>query len=366
MGFLLAFTLGASAWAQNFGFDHQNPVLNAQGKGATLEQAFTQARYDALVKAAEPWIHTSVEKNRFEQKKAYFMAHSQRYVSRLKLLKKVTLPENHRFIQAQYQIDLKRLKADLVQLGILESMQNLNESLGSPKLWVFAKTPWETHENDLWLVSRAHQYLIQNGFKLVDLNIVKTLKEEEKILSTLPSMLTQVSADMYLSLEIFPRITGKSGEYTYIEAPIQVKAYERLQEKPFLDKTYVPLTPKGEPKAFAIKGEQALSQKAVIEDAVGVLMPFIAQDILTHWKTHLLEGKSYTLTMTGLSPAQQQPFENLLKRWSPHFERHDKGQYTVFYRGSLENLTDQLERNTELPLELIQFSPHHAQFKVKD
>lgn len=341
-------------------------MLNAQGKGATLEQAFSQARYDALSKAAAPWIHTSIEKNRFEQKKAYFMTHSQRYVSRLKLIKKITLPKNHRFIQAQYQVDLKRLKADLVQLGVLESMQNLNESLGSPKLWVFAKTPWETDENDLWLVSRAHQYLIQNGFKLVDLEVVKALKEEENLLSTLPSMLTQVSADMYLSLEIFPSITGKSGAYTYIEAPIQVKAYEQLQETPFLDKTYVPLTPKGEAKAFAIKGELALSKKAVIEDAVGVLMPFIAQDILTHWKTHLLEGKSYTLSLTGLTPKQQILFENILKRWSPHFERQAPGAYKIFYRGSLENLTDQLELNTELPLELVQFSPQNARLKVKD
>lgn len=362
------------SWADVKNLDYNVRELETVGTGAQAEAALADAGLKALEEVLASLVQTEAEKQALSKIRPQLLAQAEKYLKRLKILGKGTLENGGRYYKVRYQVLVKELRSDLEQAGVIVTTRQLSEQLNYPTLMAYYNNPADRSEYAKWAVDRINHFLLEHQFKVVDAHTLLSLQKDEQVLKQAAgrsdrlsqAMALRAKADIYMRVKIDLREVGRSGDYTYVQSPVQVEAFESSAGIPFIVKTYQRLDEKGQPEALAVKGSLDISRKVVIEEAIAGVMPFIMQDLLHHWKTNVVKGRQYRLSIKGLKTIQQQIFEAELARHVGEFSRQPDGSYVVRFSGILGDLADLLEAalQDKIGLTIEQFDLGQAYFRV--
>jgi hypothetical protein len=238
----------------------------------------------------------------------------------------------------------------------------------------YYKDPADRSTYAQWSVDRINHFLLEHQFKAVDAGVMQALQKDDQVLAQTAgrkdrlsqAMALKARADFYIRIEIEPKVVGRSGDYTYVQSPVQVQAFESSSGSPFIVKTYQRLDNKGQPEALAVKGSLDVSAKVVIEEAVAGVMPMLEADLLRHWKTNVAQGNQYRLVLKGLKGGHKQLFEETASEHVRALALQSDGSYLVRYSGNLGDLADLLEEalQDKIGLSVQQFDLGSAYFQV--
>lgn len=325
--------------------------LEVTAEGVDAHAALENCEIQALEQALQELIQTPLEAEKYQVRRQGLMARRAEFVRRLQIVGKGTTADDGRFYRIRFAVDLGKLRTELISSGVILSQQALREQLNFPTIAAYYNDPREQSAYALWAVERLNNYLLAHEFKVIDAKIWQRLAAEDALLlqsqgsgqRLAQAMAQKARADIFLAVQIEPQIVGQSGEFTYVQTPVEIKAYEASSGEPFITKVYQRLSRQGEPEALAIRGNLDVTAKAVIEEAVAGAMPLVLADLTRHWKDNLLQGSQYRLRFVGLNEFQRRALESELGRRTRTFQRVSEGNYLVRYQGPLVDLSDALE-----------------------
>ncbi|MBF2054983.1 MAG: hypothetical protein IGS03_16165 [Candidatus Sericytochromatia bacterium] len=325
--------------------------LEVTAEGADANAALQNCEIMALEQALQELIQTPAEKEKYQARRAGLVARRAEFVKRLQIVGKGTTADGGRFYRIRFAVDLAKLRAELVSAGVILSQQELKEQLNHPTIAAYYNDPREQSPYALWAVERLNNYLLAHQFKVIDAKVWQSLAAEDELLlqsqgsgqRLAQAMAQKARAEIFLSVQIEPKIVGRSGEFTYVQTPVQINAYEASSGEPFITKVYQRLNRQGEPEALAIRGNVDVTAKAVIEEAVAGAMPLVLADLTRHWKENLARGSQYRLRFEGFDAAQRSALEALLRARTRELKTAADGSYLVRTSGQLADLTDAIE-----------------------
>lgn len=334
---------------QNLNYGVRELEVTAEGTDANA--ALQNCEIMALEQALQELIQTAAEKDKYQARREGLLARRAEFVKRLNIVGKGTTASGGRFYRIRFAVDLGKLRAELVSAGVILSQQELKEQLKYPTIAAYYNDPREQSPYALWAVERLNNYLLAEEFKVIDAKVWQNLATEDDLLvqsqgsgqRLAQAMAQKARAEIFLSVQIDPRIVGRSGEFTYVQTPVQIRAYEASSGEPFITKVYQRLNRQGEPEALAIRGNVDVTAKAVIEEAVAGAMPLVLADLTRHWKENLAQGHQYRLRFNGLDAGQRSALEALLRGRSRALKTADDGSYLVRTSSQLVELTDAIE-----------------------
>lgn len=343
--------------------------IEVRGEGSAAKDALVQSQKNAINSIAYELTHTAAEQSKLAAFLPSLYAQSDTYLQRLRIVSKGTLPSGGRFYVIRYRVAVGAIQAAMIAKGIIPAQSEINEALQFPTLAVYFKDPLNQSEVAQWSVQRCNSLLLTQGFQVIDPKVWHELALEDQQLSkntpVVPQrMALKARANVFLEIDVAPKIAGKSGDYTYVNTPVTVRAFESSSGRPFLEKEYQRRNAKGEPEALAIAGSVDISTKAVIEEAVAGVMPLIIQDLTRHWKESMSKGSQYRLVFQPpLSPAQVKQFEQTLIQEIKDHSFGPAGEIWVRYPGPLSDVIDRLEEIFEKSYTLQSSTLGLAQFK---
>lgn len=343
--------LGLPVWADVQNLEYNQRELEITGEGATAEEALANSEMAALETVVLTLVQTEQEKERYTKIYARLMAERGKYLKRLKIIGKGTTEAGRRFYQIRFAVDVGLLREDLVKAGVIVSNSELNQQLNLPMIAAYYHDPQDQSVYSAWSVERINNFLLAHQFRVVDAKVWQELAQDDSLVAQgkgnrqrLGQVLAlKAKADLVIEIEIEPQQVGTSGEYTYIQTPVRVKAYEASSGEPFITKVYQRLGKDGQPEALAVKGNVDVTAKAVIEEGVAGVMPLLLEDLTRHWKQNLVKGQQYRLIFKNLKPAREQELVNSLQSLVKEVRPAGKGQFLVRYQGVLGDLADELE-----------------------
>lgn len=341
--------------------------IEMRGEANEAADALIESQKNAINSIAYELTHTAAEQNKLLAFLPTLHANADTYLKRLQIVSKGTLPSGGRFYVIRYRVDIKAIQEAMIAKGIILAQSEINEALQYPTLAVYFKDPLNQSEMAQWSVQRCNSLLLNQGFQVIDPKIWHELALEDQKLSQKAPVVPQrmalkARANVFLEIDVAPKVTGKSGNYTYINTPVKIRAFESSSGRPFLEKEYQRMNAQGEPEALAIAGSVDISTKAVIEEAVAGVMPLIIQDLTRHWKESMAKGSQYRLVFTPpLNPAQEAQFKKQVKDHA----FGEAGEIWVRYPGPLSDLIDSLEEAFEKSYTLQSSTLGLARFERK-
>lgn len=360
------------AWSDVQNIEYGQKEIEVSAEGATAEEALVNCEQAALEDAIKPLVHTEEEQRKYADLRSRLMADRALYIQRLKIVSKGTTGSGGRFYKVLFRVEIGKLREQLVNAGVILSASQLNQELNSPVIVAYYHNPLDTGDYAQWSVERIHHYLLAHQFRVVDAGIWRALASDDELLLQGKGsdqrlgqvMALKAKADLVLEIEIDPKVVGHSGEYSYLQTPVKLRAFEASSGEHFIEKIYQRLNAKGQPEALAIKGSVDVSTKAVIEEAVAGVMPLMLADLTKHWKQHLVMGRQYRLTFRNLKPESEAELVNQLKGLVREVKVAGSGSYLVRYQGILGDLADELEARfgERLGLTLESFDLGNATF----
>lgn len=355
--------------------DYKIRKVEISGEGEDINKATTDASIKALEQVIFTLVQTEEEKNKYSNIRNDFITNVGKYVEKLKIISKSTT-NTGRSVKILFQVNVESLRKDLIDKKIISSTQELSEKLDNPKIMVFYDTSRgdkKDSEYSKWSVGRINNYLISQNFKTVDESAIDNLRKDDKLIAQSggvkdkldQAIALSTKADLYMSVRIQLSIAGKSGDFTYVQTPVEVKAYESSSGIPFIIKTYQRLDKNGEPEALSIKGNLDVSSKVVIEEAVAGVMPKIEEDLLKHWKSSVAKGRQYVIILDGVTKDKKIKFYETLKSLCTDIIERDN-KYIIRFKGSFDDLKDNLEEKvSSIGIVMSQTDLGRAIFKSK-
>lgn len=345
----LSLTAVSTADVQNI--DYNQRELEIQAEGVNAEAALSACEIKALEEVIQSLVHTEEERSKYARLREQLLTDRTRYLKRLQILGKGTTEQGGRYYRIRFQVQVADLRKDLQQAGVILSAQALSEQLSHPTIAAYYRDPREQGEYAQWSVARINHFLLEHAFKVVDAAIWQELSHDDRLIQESHGstarmgqlMGSQARADVLLEIEVNPQIAGQSGEYTYVQTPVRVKAYESSSGEPFITKIYQRLGRDGQPEALAIKGNVDVTAKVVIEEAVAGVMPMVLEDLTRHWKKSLALGQQYRLVFKDLAPAREAALQTGLNGLVKDLQAQGEGVYLVRYKGAINDLADSLE-----------------------
>lgn len=351
-GFCLLTGLAASpsfADVKNIDYGQKEVEITAEGK--TADEAMANCELSAIEDAVKSLVQTDEEQRKYAELRSRLLADRAKYVKRLKIVGKGTTDGGGRFYTIRFQVQVGALRDQLVAAGVILSASQLSADLNSPMIAAYYSNPTDQSSYASWSVERINNFLLAQKFRVVDAKVWQELSHDDALLAQGQGQATrlgqvialQAKADLVIEVEISPQKVGQSGEYTYIQTPVRVKAYEASSGVPFITKVYQRLNREGQPEALAIKGNVDVSAKVVIEEAVAGVMPLVLEDLTRHWKTNLVKGQQYRLSFRNLPSDREAELASSLQSLVKDLKPDGQGNYLVRYQGVLGDLADELE-----------------------
>ncbi|MEZ0370417.1 MAG: hypothetical protein ACAI44_15105 [Candidatus Sericytochromatia bacterium] len=339
----------ALAEVQNMDYNQREIEITAEGK--TADEALSNCEQAALEEAVKALVQTDDEQAKYQKLRAQLLGARAQYLKRLKIVGKGTTDSGGRFYTILFRVEVGQLRDTLVKAGVILSSGQLSTELNSPVIVAYYHDPLDTSSYATWSVERIHNFLLAHQFKVVDAKVWQDLAQDDALVAQgkgnaqrLGQVLAlKAKADLVLEIEISPTLVGRSGDYTYIQTPVRIKAYEASSGEPFITKVYQRLNRDGQPEALAIKGNVDVTAKAVIEEAVAGVMPLLLEDLTRYWKQSLVKGQQYRLIFRNLPASREAELASDLQGLVKDIKPVSKGNYLVRYHGVLGDLADELE-----------------------
>ncbi len=354
--------------------DYQFREIEISGQGPSATEAMQHCEELAISSALKELIQTDQEQEKLKPVLLRMLAQRKQYLKRLKILGKGTTAEGGRYYKVLYQVNLEQMRQELEQAGVILSAQQLREELHAPVIAAYYKDPRENGPHAQWSIERINHFLLAHEFQVVDAQVWRALSQDDALLAQSQASTQQLSrlmalkarADIYLEIEINPEVVGQSGEFTYVQIPVRVSAYESSSGEPFITKVYQRLNREGKPEALAIKGNLDVTTKAVIEESIAGAMPLVLKDLSQHWKQSLAQGQQYALHF-DLAPDQLALLLPELKALVKQLESKDPQLVMVRYPGMLGDLVDAIEETLgdKYQLKLKSFNLGKAWFEAR-
>lgn len=350
LGLMLAAVLASPAFA-DVQADAGQKETEITAEGATAEEALVNCEIAALEEAIKALVQTDEEAAKYAKIQASVHQQRAQFVKRLQIVGKGTTDSGGRFYTIRFLVEVNQLKASLVKSGVILSARNLSQELHSPTIVAYYADPLDDSSYAIWSVERINNFLLSNAFRVVDASVWKQLAEDDALIAQGQGnsqrlgqvMALKAKADLVIEVEIKPQLVGRSGEYTYIQSPVRVKAFEASSGEPFITKVYQRLDRQGQPEALAIKGNVDVTAKAVIEEAVAGVMPLLLEDLTRYWKQSLVKGQQYRLIFKSLAPGRKAELTAGMQQLVREFSEQGQGTWLVRYQGQLGDLADELE-----------------------
>lgn len=326
-------------------------TVKVRGEGPDAKSALRDAEIAAIQMSISRLVHSEAELQKWNAIQADFLAQRKRFLKRLRIVGKGTTANQGRFYTIRFRVQEAQLREALVEAGVIQSSAELSAAANYPKIAAYYVDPRDNSPYALWSVERINSYLLNQKFRVVDPKLWAKLAKEDDILAQSQgssSRLGQImalrsSADIYLEVAIQPKVVGRSGDYTYVQTPVVLKAYESSSGEPFITKVYQRLNAQNEPEALAIKGNVDVSAKIVVEEAVGGVMPEVFADLSRYWKANLVQGKQYRLVFQGANAEQLETCQATLRGRVKDIKVLPNNTLLIRTSGDLSELADQLE-----------------------
>lgn len=337
--------------------DYKIRKVEVTGVGTTADEAMKDASIKSIEEVVFTMVQTEQEKKKYSDNRNNFINNVDKYTKRLQIISKGST-DTGRYYKVIFEVNVEDLKKDLISAGIITTTKELASKLDNPKIMVYydAINPQDkTNQYSIFSVGRVNDYLINHKFKVVDEATITSLRQDDKLIAKSAGQKAKLNqavaleskADFYMNVKIELQVAGKSGDYIFIQTPVQVNAFESTSGIPFITKTYQRLDKKGEPEALSIKGSIDVSSKAVIEEAVAGVMPKIEEDLLKHWKESVAKGRQYIIVFKNTNQEKKTKFYNILKSLCSDVIE-DNNQYIIRFNGAFDDLMDNLEDKTSL------------------
>jgi len=355
--------------------DYDLRKVEITGIGNTADEAMKDAYIKSIEEIVFTMVQTEQEKKKYTDNRNNFINNVDKYTKKLQILSKGSTDKG-RYYKITFEVKVGELKKDLIAAGIITTTKELTSKLDNPTIMVYYDISYggdKENEYAKTAISRVNNYLLSDKFKVVDEATIDSLKHDDKLIAKSAGQQSKLNqaialtskADIYMSVRIELSIAGQSGDYTFVQTPVQVNAFESTSGIPFIIKTYQRLDKKGEPEALAIKGSLDVSKKAVIEEAVAGVMPKIEEDLLKHWKESISKGRQYVIALENTSADKKTKFYNILKSLCSDVIE-DNNQYLIRFNGAFDDLMDNLEDKVS-PIGIVLKSADlgHAVFESK-
>ena len=364
--FSLLFITPSFSDVQNI--DYGIEKVTSTGLGDDLQLALKNAEINAIENVLFTLVQTNAEKSTYQGVRDKFIDNRKDYLKQIKIVGKKST-EAGREITIDFEVDKGKLRQDLLDLKVISSVKKLSEDLGNPKIMVFYYARDDQNQYTKWAIGRANDYLLRQGFKVVDENTILGLRNDDTFISKLAGkdaeqeIAVQTNADIYMSIKIQLKVAGQSGDYTYMKTPVEVDAFYSNSGEQFIKKLYRRLNKDGEEEALAIKGNIDTSAKVVIEEGVAGVMKNVVSDLLLKWKNSIQEGVEYSIYVKGLNSKSLNTLNTYLKSVCMDVKFKD-GRYIIKYKGRLTKLADKIEEKYEdsLGLTLLYSNTREASF----
>lgn len=345
--------LSLPSWADIKPTDFDHREIEVQASGSTATEAMQHCEEAAIEAIVKTLVQTDAERQKYAAIRSELLDQRQKFVKRLKILGKGTDASGGRFYKVIFEVQAKEIQDFLTLNKVIRSTQELSQELNHPMIAAYYLDPRDDSSYALWAVERINYFLLEQKFRIVSPEVWRELALDEALLTGSkgnPQRLGQMMAlkaraDIFIEVDIKPQIVGKSGDYTYVQSPVRVRAFEASSGEPFITKIYQRQNAQGEAEALAIKGNLDVTAKAVIEESVAGAMPMVLTDLTAHWKQNLAMGKQYRLIFKNMPKSKQAALETALKTKVKNLTSTKQGEYLVRYAGDLGDLADEIEES---------------------
>lgn len=341
-------TSPALADVQNLDGDKEVEIT---AEGLSAEEALKNCEFAAVDDTVKQWVQTDEERGKYAHLRAVLLEGRAEYLTRLEILGKGTTDAGGRYYTIRFRLDLKRLHERLIQSGVIQAERQVSQQLNAPTIAAYYHDPLDVSTYARWSVERINHFLLEQGFHVVDAQVLQELAQDDRLVSQgqgdarrLGQILAKkANADVVIEVVTEPKLVGRSGEYSYYQCPVQIRAFAVSSGEPFITKVYQRLGADGQPEALAIKGNADVSAKAVIEESVAGAMPMVLADLMLYWKQALANGQQYRLTFEHLQPDRAPGLEAGLQPLVNQLQAVGGGQYLVRFQGELADLADTID-----------------------
>lgn len=319
--------------------------------GSSAEDALANCEKAAIDDAVKHLVQTDEEQARYQKFRAQLLDGRANLLTRLEIVGKGSTSEGGRYYTIRFKVEIGQIHDLLVKSGVIMSEKDISQKLDSPTIVAYFRDPLDKSTYAVWSVERINHFLLNQGFRVVDAHIWQDLAKDDALIAEGQGnaerlgqvMALKAKADLVLEIDTSPQLVGRSGDYTYVQCPVKIRAYEASSGEPFITKVYQRMSREGKPEALAIKGNVDVSAKAVIEEAVGGAMPMVLEDLNLFWKQSLVKGQQYRLSFTHLRAERESDLSSSLAGMVKELKSLGEGAYLVRYQGQLADLADAVD-----------------------
>lgn len=331
-------------------------LVSAKGMGANMAQAMDDSRLAALWFVLEggsnPMLQNTKEKQSFEMYAAEIYKGASKYIAYESKLKSKQVVGGKYKVGRNFRINTGLLREDLVQKGVVKSIDALSSDLGTISVSVIPKNPklWnDTHY--LAAVDVVGEYLQDRDF---DVTIVKAAKKTNKILNKaaalsgvvdpMYALAMQTGSDIYIRVNL-DKTSRKVAGSEVKKASVSMAAFYTATAKQVGSST-------GYSPERVVSSYTSVTQEATNDATEKVL-----GQIQKSWKKEIKRGKYFKVVVTvaeGIRGADR-PMYSAVKSSCAKVKRNGAGSnvfdYTLQCKGvqDVMGLLEKIEENYEGP-----------------
>ena len=290
-------------------------MIKATGEGSNMERALRDSELAALWFVLNggdnPILQSAAERNKFEMYASDINKNSKKYISKMGKIKGKRIEGKTTYVDRIFILNTAMLKEDLVAKGIIKSVDELSDSLGTITVAVLPK------EESLWsdteyqaAVDVVSEYLQDRNFEVT---VLKAAKKSNKIVQK-AAMLSGVVDPMYA-------LAMESGSDIYISINLdkssRTVAGKQVKKASVSMSAYYTATAKQLGASSGYSPERAVSgYMSVTQEATNDAVEKVLGQIQKSWKKEAKRGKYYKVIVTaadGMGKKIDRPMYETLK-----------------------------------------------------
>ena len=326
----------------------QTREVEVEGRGLDEKAALNDAFRNAIEQVVGVMVSAQTEVANFQAVRDRVLTHAEGYVREYRVLDRYQHPDGAWGVRVRVTVTEASVHDDLVALKVLQ-MQ-----VGNPKLVVSYEAKGPQHSLSGLAVARMNAYLASRGVAYIEASAQAASETAVEAL-----------ADAYVVVSAELRETRRSGEWRFVKARVQVSAYDAATGRGLGSET-------GYSRELSMRSGVTSGYEAAVEEAVQDAAERTMKLVVAHWKSEAYQGRSYRVTLAGLTGYEQQKrFTEVLKSVGREvkLERSGDGgaRFTVWSREPLDVLLDKVmtgSQKTPLKLELLRQEPGRLDLRV--
>ncbi len=329
---MLVFAITLTGQTSRYSQDNMVLEVTAQGVGATIQKAITDAQRNAIETAVGTYILSETEVQNFMTVKDKILSKSEAFIKTYKLTDKVREADGSWTVQIEAAVAKDIVMNDLEALGVLMSQ------LDNPSIVVFYApkgTPYDKRYTEQG-INQINQYLTTHRYDVYDLDQLNSMIEDDM------SMKGYLEEDVDLAEILAKKL--KADLYITVALILEDASYGKKKAKATA-KIFNASTAKllGTQNGYSdeVRGN-ATAHDRNIDQAVKKLMPLMMKQVKGYWKLQVDKGRQFTVLFSGLPKGFKTKIKvkNAIASVANEYKKISNNEYKVWYKGSLDDFQE--------------------------